>query len=47
MRSRLGVLFAVFAGLVFCLGADKAVTGSKKFFLVYSSDERLELAPCG
>jgi hypothetical protein len=34
------------AGLAAFLGADQDAEG-KKVFLVYSADERSELAPCG
>jgi hypothetical protein len=44
---RTSVLFAVFCGLGFGLGADAPSTGAKKAFIVYSTDERSELAPCG
>ena len=46
MRKTLGIVFLALAGLAFGLGADGDGAG-KKVFLVYSSDERSELAPCG
>jgi hypothetical protein len=45
MRRILGIVLAV-AGLATGLGANGKADG-KKAFLVYSSDERSELAPCG
>jgi hypothetical protein len=45
--GRTGALLAVLAGLGFALGAEPSATGAKKAFIVYSSDERSELAPCG
>ncbi len=47
MRKISGALLAALSGLVFVLGADQPDGGAKKMFLVYSSDERSELAPCG
>lgn len=47
MQQRKGALLAALLGLVFCLGAETPVAGGKKVFLVYSTDERSELAPCG
>ncbi len=44
MRRTAGLLAA--AALVFGLGAGTADDG-EKLFLVYSTDERSELAPCG
>ena len=46
MRKTFGVAFLSALGLVFGLGADPDGPG-KKVFLVYSADERSELAPCG
>ena len=46
MRKTLGIAFVALAGLAFGSGADSDGAG-KKVFLVYSADERSELAPCG
>lgn len=46
MRKALGVVALSLAGLAFGSGADPDGPG-KKMFLVYSADERSELAPCG
>ena len=46
MRKTLGIAFVALAGLAFGSGADPDGAG-KKVFLVYSADERSELAPCG
>ncbi len=45
MRRILGIVLAA-AGLAVGLAADKDGE-AKKVFLVYSADERSELAPCG
>ncbi len=45
MRRIAGFALAL-AGLAAFLGAEPAEEG-KSFFLVYSADERSELAPCG
>jgi hypothetical protein len=45
MRRVLGLVLAA-AGLTVGLAAD-GDKGEKKVFLVYSADERSELAPCG
>jgi hypothetical protein len=47
MQQRKGALLAALLGVVFCLGAETPSAGGKKVFLVYSTDERSELAPCG
>ena len=46
MRKTLGIALLSLAGLTFGLGAEGDGPG-KKLFLVYSADERSELAPCG
>ncbi|MGH2570628.1 MAG: hypothetical protein ACRDGR_05340 [bacterium] len=46
MRKSLGVVALSLAGLAFGSGADPDGPG-KKVLLVYSADERSELAPCG
>ena len=46
MRKTIGITLLSAAGLAFGLGADPDGAG-KKVFLVYSADERSELAPCG
>ena len=45
MRRIVGFALAL-AGLASFLGAGRA-DGGKHVFLVYSADERSELAPCG
>ena len=45
MRRIVGLVLAV-AGLAAFLGADTDGE-SRKVFLVYSTDEQAELAPCG
>jgi hypothetical protein len=45
MRRIAGFALAL-AGLAAFLGAEKAEDG-RKVFIVYSADERSELAPCG
>lgn len=48
MRRILGLGLLAAAGLAFGLGADSDSDGAaRKVFLVYSADERSELAPCG
>jgi hypothetical protein len=47
MQQRSTALFAVLAGLAFCLGAENPSSSGKKAFIVYSADERSELMPCG
>ena len=47
MLQRKGALLAALLGVVFCFGAETPVASGKKAFLVYSTDERSELAPCG
>jgi hypothetical protein len=48
MRKPLGTLLVAAGGLAFGLGAGSGddPTG-KHLFLIYSTDERSELAPCG
>jgi hypothetical protein len=46
MRKAVGFTFLSVLGLAWGLGADADGPG-KKVFLVYSADERSELAPCG
>jgi hypothetical protein len=41
------VLLGILSGLAFALGAETPDKGAKKAFIVYSTDERSELAPCG
>jgi hypothetical protein len=45
--GKTGALLAVLAGFAFGLGAEAPTSGAKKAFIVYSTDERSELAPCG
>lgn len=45
MRKAFRVTLLAAAGLTFGLGADEGP--GEKVFLVYSTDERNELAPCG
>ncbi len=47
MQKTLTTLFVSLAGLAFGLGADSGDEASRKLFLVFSTDERSELAPCG
>ena len=47
MRKTLSTLFVALAGLAFGLGADSGDDASRKLLLVFSADERSELAPCG
>lgn len=48
MRKNLGIGLLAAAGMTFGLGADADAEGeAQKVFLVYSADERSELAPCG
>lgn len=47
MRRHSGLLVSALVGLGFLIGADSATTPGKKAFIVYSSDERMEIAPCG
>ena len=44
---RTSALLAILCGLGFGLGTETPSTGEKSAFLVYSTDERSELAPCG
>jgi len=46
MRRILGLGLLAAAGLAFGLGADSD-GAARKVFLVYSADERSEIAPCG
>ena len=47
-RRSLGLGLVASAGLLFALGADTDTEdAASKIFLVYSTDERSELAPCG
>jgi len=47
MRRTVGVATLALAGLLFGLGSGPASEDGKSVFLVYSSDERGELHPCG
>jgi hypothetical protein len=49
MRRILTTTFLAAAGLIYGLGADGDPAGddARRVFLVYSADERSELAPCG
>ncbi len=49
MRKILSTLCLTLAGLAFGFGADADPQGedARRVFLVYSTDERSELAPCG
>jgi hypothetical protein len=47
MRRILPTTLLALLGLLFGLGADQADPDGRNVFLIYSSDERSELHPCG
>jgi hypothetical protein len=46
MRKTLGTAFAL-AGVLFGIGSSSDPGAGEKLFVVYSTDERGELHPCG